>query len=275
MIRLQLRPILFSGIFLACFLSVTEPLAAQDLKLHTTPGGVEYGTWGSPEPGPAPTIFIFSGTIEETLENAYFRQCGNALAEQGYLCVSIDLPCHGKQAIKGQTSGIGGWNVRIANGENVAAELQKRASEVLDHLIQTKVADPDQIAAAGTSRGGYMAIQFAAADERVKCVAGFAPVTDLAALREFAGNEELPLVKSLSLKSQAKQLAGRPVWVIIGDRDDRVSTKSAMDFALALSAEAVAKDVPSRLELHIISEPRGHTTPKGAAEQAARWILQQ
>ncbi len=257
-----------------CFLRLTVSISAQDFTLHATPGGVEYGIWGTSGEKPAPTLMIFSGSIENTLSKPYFRQCGNALSEKGYLCVSIDLPCHGKEAIKGEPSGIAGWNHRIAKGENIVEEFQKRASEVLDHLIETKIADPNRIAAAGTSRGGFLAIQFAAHDERVNCVAGFAPVTNLTALREFAGNEELPLVTRLSLESQAKRLAGKPVWVIIGDRDERVSTRSAMDFAMALSSEAVAKDVPSQLELHVVSEPRGHTTPKGAAEQAAIWVHQ-
>ncbi len=244
----------------------------DDVILKTTPGGVEYGVWGNPEAAAAPTLFILAGTIEGTLSKPYFRQCGNELAEKGYLCVSIDIPCHGRQVEEGGPSGLGGWSLRVGNGEDIVAECNERLSAVLDHLIETKLSDPQKIAICGTSRGGFLAIHFAAHDDRVKCSAGFAPVTDLAALSEFRGKQEYPLVKKLNLAAHADQLAGRPVWIVIGDRDDRVGTQSAMNLATALSAAARKKDVPSHVELHVLSEPRGHTTPRGSTQLAADWI---
>lgn len=249
-------------------------LEAEDyaVTLQTTPSGVQYGTWGPPAETPVPTLFILSGTIEETLGSSYFRQCGNELSEVGYLLVSIDLPCHGLQTQPGGPSGLGGWGVRVGKNEDIVAECNSRLSKVLDHLIETKVSDPAKIAICGTSRGGFLAIHFAAHDQRVKCAAGFAPVTDLAALREFREKKGHPLVHGLSLANQSEKLAGRPVWIMIGDRDERVGTEQAMDLALKLSAAAVAKAVPSELELHVVSVPQGHTTPRGASVQAAEWI---
>ena len=112
-------------------------------------------------------------------------------------------------------------------------------------------------------------MHFAAHDARVRAAAGFAPVTDLAALSEFCEKQEHPLVRKLSLKNQAEKLAGRPVWIIIGDVDERVGTHHALDVASRLSALAREKKVASNVELHVISEPRGHTTPKGASRIAA------
>jgi hypothetical protein len=44
-------------------------------------------------------------------------------------------------------------------------------------------------------------------------------------------------VKNLSLKNQAEKLAGRPVWIIIGDVDERVGTHHAIEVAIqSLSA---------------------------------------
>jgi dienelactone hydrolase len=238
----------------------------------TTPDGVEYGVWGEVTSKPAPTLFMLGSTIDAVLGDAYFRQCGNELAELGYLVVSIDLPCHGTQTIEGEPAGLGGWSHRAGNNEDFVAECNARLSKVLDDLIKRGLSDPERVAAAGTSRGGFLAIHFAAFDRRVKAAAGFAPVTELAALREFRDTHEHPLVAKLGLKNQAEQLAGRPVWIIIGDVDERVGTHHAIEVAGRLSALAKEKKVASNVELHVMSEPRGHTTPKGASKLAAAWI---
>lgn len=191
------------------------------------------------------------------------------------MLVSIDFPCQGRQLLEGQPRGLGGWSYRVGNGEDIVAEANRRLSKVHDQLIETGLADPQRVAACGTSRGGFLALHFAAHDNRVKCVAGFAPVTDLAVLREFDGHQHHQLVRKLSLRNQAERLSGRPVWIIIGDRDDRVGTSSAYGFARQLSTVAREKDIASRVELHIVSEPKGHTTPNGAPQQAAEWIHRQ
>ena len=248
-----------------------EPANTAVTRLKTS-DGIEYGTWGALAKKPAPTLFMLAGTIEGTLGKSYFRQCGNELAELGYLVVSIDLPCHGTQTIEGQPNGLSGWGHRVGNGEDIVAESNNRLSKVLDHLIMTGLTDPDKVAAAGTSRGGFLAIHFAAHDSRVKAAAGFAPATDLAALSEFRSKQEHPLVRTLSLKNQAEKLAGRPVWIIIGDVDERVGTHHAIELANRLSAHAKEKKVASNVELHVISEPRGHTTPQGSSRLAAAWL---
>ena len=272
--------LLISGLSAAFVTAFAGPVKAQtpDLSIRrgTTPDGVEYGLWGKLTTQPAPTLFILAGTIDGTLETPTYRQCGSELAEHRYLCVSIDLPCHGTQAREGEPAGLSGWSHRAAKNDDFVAECNARLSSVLDHLIKTGITNPDQIAACGTSRGGFLAIHFAAHDARVKCAVGFAPVTDLAALSEFRAIPEHPLVARLSLINQADRLAGRPVWVVIGDRDDRVGTNKAFEFLNRLNAVAREKNIPSQTELHIISEPRGHTTPASyRLKPPANWIHRQ
>lgn len=256
---------------LSCRADAIEP----SITRHSTPAGIEYGVWGTPKTGPAPTLFMLAGTIESTLEKPYFRQCGNELGKHGYVVVSIDIPCHGTQTIKGQPSGLTGWSHRVGNNEDIVAEFNKRLSLVLDDLIKTGIADPNRIAVGGTSRGGFLAIHFAAHDRRVKCAAAFAPVTVLAALNEFSTLKQHPLATKLDLMNQAEKLAGRPVWIVIGDQDKRVGTQHAIDLADRLSTLAEEQNVPNNVELHVLPEPRGHTTPKGSSSLAARWILHQ
>jgi dienelactone hydrolase len=251
-----------------------EPIST--ITIEKTPGGVEFGIWGEISEKPAPLLFVLSGTINSTLSSAYFRQCGNELvAEHGFLLVSIDIPCHGSQGGDVKPNGLSGWASRAADGDDFVAENNARMSEVLDHLIETGVADPKMVAACGTSRGGFLALHFAAHDKRVECAAGFAPVTDPAALSEFGGLEGDAFVKSLDLESRAAQLAGRPLWVVIGDQDSRVSTARVIAFAQAVTRASIEQKVDSRIDLHVIAEPRGHSTPHGSAELAAKWIHRQ
>ena len=240
-----------------------------------TPGGVEYGIWGPASDGPAPVLFMLAGTIDSTLSKPYFRQCGNELAEHGYRTVSIDIPCHGTQTREGEPAGLSGWSYRAAKNEDIVAESNARLSEVLDHLIKTKVADPNRIAVGGTSRGGFLAIHFAAHDARVKCVVAFAPVTDPAALNEFKAIADHPFLAKLNPEGQAKKLAGRPVWIVIGDQDERVGTDRAVALAQKITNASRELKLDSRVELHVMPEPRGHTTPRGSSERAAKWILAQ
>ena len=245
------------------------------VQVLQTETGVRFGIWGDKPASPAPTLFVLAGTIEETLGDAYYRQSGNALAERGYLCVSVDLPCHGLETRPGEPPGLDGWRSRSERNEDFVAEAASRLTQVLDHLIAAGYTDAGRVAACGTSRGGFLALHFAARDPRVRCVAAFAPVTDLRVLREFHGAAPSPLVDSLALVHQAERLAGRAVWVIIGDQDERVGTDHAVALARRLTSASREKQVPSRVELHVLPEPRGHTTPPGAAEQAAAWIRRQ
>lgn len=278
-----------SALMIACFILVavsfftadgraddpSPPPDTSTAQVLTTNSGVRYGIWPKKPIKPAPTLFIFAGSIEESLNTPYFRQSGNQLAKQGYLCVSVDLPCHGPVVRKGEPAGIAGWRARCEKGEDFVAEATLRFRSVLDELIESKLADPERIAACGTSRGGFMAVHFAAADPRVKALAAFAPVTDLMVLSEFQSLEKRDLVDRVSLKSQAEKLAGRAVWVIIGDRDARVSTDESIAFCRAVTAASLKRNQPALVDLHVISEPQGHTTPKGADELAADWILRQ
>ena len=244
----------------AIYVEPGSEVAPQEvIRKLTTDRGVEFGIWGRREGRPQPTLIVLGSTIDQTLGSEYYRQCGNQLARgAGWLCVSIDLPCHGKEVREGESAGLSGWRQRAEAGEDFVALFNQRLSAVLDYLIENRYTKAHQIAVCGTSRGGFLAIQFAAADRRVGAAAGFAPVTDLAALNEFRGVEQHSMVQKLSLANQATALADRHVWIGIGDQDQRVSTDRAIELARALTT------AKSKAQFHLFPEPRGHTTPKGA-----------
>lgn len=264
-------------IALAFLLLATSPSRAADpqVTIAATATGVRYGYWPAKPEKPSPTLFVLATTPETTLREDYYRQAGDFLWKKGYVLVSVDLPSHGQEQREGEPAGLDGWRFRADRGENFVADLTGRLSAVLDDLIADGFSDPERIAVCGTSRGGYSALQFAAVDQRVKCVAAFAPVTDLVALREFHGAEENPLVKKLAIGESAAALANRAVWIVIGDRDERVSTDKAIAFARRITAEALKAGGDPRVDLHVLAQPKGHSTPDGAAAMAAEWIDRQ
>lgn len=248
---------------------------AEPIQILTTKDGVRFGLWPQRPDRPAPTLVVLASSIEETLSSPYFRQSGHILARQGYLCVSVDLPCHGQETRPQESPGLSGWRVRTDRDEDFVADATDRMRKVMDYLIAERLADPERIGVLGTSRGGFMALHFAASDPRVKCVAAFAPVTDLGALSEFRGAEHQPLVRRLAIEKQADALANRAIWLVIGDRDARVGTDLAIQFARLVTAASLAKQLSPRVDLHVLASPQGHTTPAGSAEQAAIWIDKQ
>ena len=270
------------------------------MRTLSTPSGVRFGLLGERGASPAPTLFVFAEKIGETL-GEYFNKCGRILARNGFLSVALHLPCHGEGRRAGEPSELNGWRARLERGEDFLSGFLARASAVLDHLIREGYTDPLRVAAGGTSRGGFAALHFAAAEPRVRCVAAFAPVTDLLALREFAGMERHAATNALAvhlwrarpplaarpgycrhgsaaygclaLLNLTEKLTGRPVWICIGNNDERVNTGSAIRFARGLVAAAVTRQVPAPVELHVMPTV-GHTIHATAHDEATAWILQ-
>ena len=189
-----MKQLLLTTIAAALSVGVVGVIAESESKvlLMHTPDGIEFGIWGNTKrERPAPTLIVLATTIENTLNSAYYRHCGNQLAKRGYLCISINLPCHGDQRVDGEPEGLSGWSHRAARGSDFVAEFNNRLSKVLDHLVKQGISDPEKIAACGTSRGGFLALHAAIHDPRVKCVAGFAPVTDVRPAR-IQINQRMP-----------------------------------------------------------------------------------
>lgn len=244
-------------------------LSVQVLK---TPSGERFGMLGKKGSGPAPTLFVFATGLEESLQSADFNRVGHLLGQKGFLCVSVDVPCHGKDRAAGEPGGLHGWPSRLEKGKPLVEAFAKKSSHVLSYLIEEGYTDEKKVGACGTSRGGFMALHFAAAEPRVGWVIAFAPVTDLTVLSEFAGLEKDRTVRGLSLIHHADKLAGRGLWLCIGNRDRRVGT----DHAIALTRRIVEAAKPDKaiipVELHV-TPTAGHTIHATAHEEAARWAL--
>lgn len=244
--------------------------------MHETPDGVRYGVAGGSAGKSAPTLFIFAGTVALSLGQGdlYYMQAGKFLSKRGFVCVSIDLPCHGTDRQRDEPEGLSGWRHRLDHDDAFIKTLNSRLSSVLDDVINRGYSDEKRIGACGVSRGGFVACHFTASDPRVRAVAAFAPVTELGALTEFKGAAARDNVTSLNLSNQSTSLANRALYIVIGDQDQRVSTDAAVHFAKAVAKAAVDSGQPDNVILQVLPEPRGHTVPQAETtfREAAQWL---
>jgi dienelactone hydrolase len=244
---------------------------SEKIQILQTAGGVRFGLLGNKGEKPAPTLFILAGSLEDALGNDDYAKVGRLLLKKGFVCVSVDIPCHGKDHKGNKPVGLAGWRARLANGDDLLAPFTQNVSAVLDHLIKEGITDATRVAICGTSRGGFMAVHATAAEPRIRCVAAFAPVTDLLALREFAGMEKNALTRDLDLRKHADKLAGRSLWLCIGNNDQRVGTDQAIAFTRKVVAASQAKKKPADVQLHVM-DTVGHRIHASAHEEAAAWL---
>ena len=222
---------------------------------------------------PAPTLLLFAWSGEETLTTEPYNRIGDLLYARGWNVVSLDLPCHGADGRAGEPAQLAGWAARCAAGDDIVATFRQRVNDVVADRVAAGMADPARIAAAGTSRGGFLAFHAAAGNPLIGAVAAFAPVTDLPVLSEFAGQEQNPLALRLALANAVEMLADRAAWIAIGDADTRVGTDKAVAFARALVAAGRARNVARDVTLRVLPVP-GHCSLPEWHDEAAAWLVQ-
>ncbi|MBI2824190.1 MAG: alpha/beta fold hydrolase [Planctomycetia bacterium] len=245
---------------------------AREVTVLRTPAGVRFGIIGERPAEPAATLFVFATSVEKTLADGdQYGRAGRKLLDDGVFVVSVDVPGHGQDLRADEPEGIAAWRSRVLAGEPLVNDFVSRASGVLDYLVAEKYTDPARVAACGTSRGGYMALQFAAADPRVRTVAAFAPVTRPSVLREFVGTEADPRVSALALSGIAERLTPRSVWLWIGNNDVRVNTDDCIRFARKIAKGARLTDQVVDVELHVLPAS-GHRVADAAYDAAATWL---
>lgn len=264
----------FLAIVLAS-VALPAPAAEPSFRILHTSGSVRFALWSDKPEKPAPTLFIFAAGLEDMENTSYATEIGRILAKKGYLYVALDPPCHGADIKDKEPGQLPGWRYRLERGGKLIEPFTTRASSVLDHLVKEGYTDPGRVAACGISRGGFLAYHFAAAEPRVRAAIGFAPVTNLLALREFVGMEKHEATRALNLASHADKLVGKGVWMSIGNDDDRVNTDDAIAFMRKVVAASVAGRKGPRtvvpVEL-IVGGTVGHTDVSGSHAMAAQWL---
>lgn len=247
-------------------------MPTRALRELRTPQGTTYTMLTPVRREQVPLLVLLAGEATSTLTQEPHCGVGGLLHRRGWNVVSLDLPCHGSDARAGEPAQLAGWAARVAAGEDIVASFQARVNDMIAHVVAAGLADPHRVAAAGTSRGGFMAFHAAAGNDAVRTVAGFAPVTDLLALREFADLRANALANRLALVQSAEVLADRSAWITIGNDDARVGTDNAVAFARALATLSKKKYFAADVALHVVGEP-GHCSFPAWHADAAAWFV--
>ncbi|TMQ72178.1 MAG: S9 family peptidase [Candidatus Eisenbacteria bacterium] len=208
---------------------------------------------------PLPMVQMIHGGPHGISGDAFhFRWSPHVFAAAGYVVAQVNF--------QGSTSWGQDFAQRIQGGwGDRPFEDVMRAT---DHLIACGLADPDRMAAAGGSYGGYMAAWIAGHTDRFRCIVNHAGVYDL--LGQYAsdvtqgraksmGGEPWDGLEAIERWSPARFASGfsTPMLVLHGERDYRVPVTQG----LACYGVLKAKGIPARLvyfpdENHWILKPR-------------------
>jgi hypothetical protein len=219
-------------------------------------------------------VLTFALTRQEALTTTPHNEPAKVFVAAGHRALSFDLPEHGDQATSGRAAGIAGMCQALLAGDDPFVRFVTEGHAAIDACLSRHLARPGRIYVCGVSRAAYCALRLAAADLRIGGAAGLAPVTDWRALREFATVREQPLVAALILENYAAGLAGRPVYLAIGNRDERVGTECCTRFALRLlEEESRRKLVSSRVRFHVVDDSPGHSLELRWRREGAEFLL--
>jgi len=226
-----------------------------------TPGGPLTCSLAALDGPPAarPTLLLtFGMTRHSALTEQPHHLPARIFTEAGHCAISFDLPNHGER-IDAFGEGIGGMCAAFLAGHDPFARFVSDGRAVIDACGRLGIPGSDRIVACGVSRAAYCALRLAAADRRILAVAGLAPVTDWRALNEFGAVRDRPEIAALALDHWAAKLAGRAVFLSIGNADGRVGSGCCARLALRiLEEEARRGHASSAIELHVVPS-EGHS----------------
>jgi len=223
--------------------------------------------------GKLPALFYFALSGKASLCTDPYCQPAHFAASDHIRVFSLTLPGHEKE--EHFTSAIQYWAEEIEKGHNIIEQFALSVVRAIDYLIENQWIEESSIAAAGLSRGGFIAAHVAAIDPRIKFILGFAPVTKLTEAKEFAHLHHNPLANALNLKHAIHQLIGRPLRFYIGNHDTRVSTNECFAFISALAEASFQQHLrTSPVELVITPSQghQGHGTLPHVFQEGISWL---
>lgn len=218
-------------------------------------------------------LLTFSSTRQAAFYETPYDIPARVFAAAGHAVASFDLPNHGEQ-VNAFGQGIDGFCAAFGAGTDPFVQFIDQGRAVIDACLAQGVGQGGLVAC-GVSRAAYCALRLAAAEPRIQAVSGLAPVIDWRALREFAQVREQPAVAALTLDHYATHLAGRAIFLAIGNADLRVSSAACLRFgARLLELEEAASRQNSAVELHLVNAP-GHSLDEQWRATGAEFLLRQ
>jgi hypothetical protein len=226
--------------------------------------------------GPLPALFYFALSGPESLSMDPFNLPVVTLHNSSIRCFSFTLPYH--QEGDDSTIPMRHWAEQLSLGNNFFEPFLEKAMANISFLIEQNYIDPNKIAVAGLSRGGFVATHLAARDARIKTILGYAPLTQFGLMNEFYEKELPTLPKSLGLNELSEKLTDRTLRFYIGNRDVRVGTRECFEFIQNLTDASFLtghRSPPIELIISPSIGHRGHGTSPHIFEAGANWIKEQ
>ena len=225
--------------------------------------------------GALPAVFYFSLSGSESLTLDPYNQPAIFLSKHSLRVFSLTLPGH--EGVHPHPGAISAWNQEIESGVDFISAFVSTCSRAIDFLINRGLVDARYLAAAGLSRGAFVATHLAAKDSRIKTVLGFAPLTKLATLPEFQSTIDYPLHHQLDLLNFVEQLAGKTVRYHVGNRDTCIGTADCFNFIHKLTEVAYThhhRSPPIELIIYPSVGHKGHGTPPYIFQAGADWLAE-
>lgn len=257
-------------------------------ELTVDAGGEKLACWlASPEQsliGDGSGLLLnISATRQHALHDPTQNHPTQPFLEAGHYVLSFDLPHHGERVRseyaghtdEGAANGqIQAMSKAFAAGDDPFGQFVTDGRAALDACLDRGIGANGKIVAYGVSRAAYCLLRLAAADPRLRAVAGPSPVTDWATLPEFTRFCDESKTAQLHIGNWADQLADRAVYLCIGSQDDVVSTRSCVDFAMRLF-EMQRRALPEGAllnQLHLVDSP-SHSPAAYWRLDATRYLL--
>lgn len=228
-----------------------------------------------PEAGPLPAFVYLSLSGEESLSLEPYNRPALALASNDLRVFSLTLPGHGDGFNKFHAMQY--WADEMQLGHDLLGAFFDQAAQAINWLIENEIVESEKLAIGGLSRGGFIATHLAARIPKIHTLLGFAPLTELTALQEFASNPQLAeQAKTLDLIHLCDALTHvRNIRFYIGNRDERVSTDACYRFVRHLAEKGHEKRARhQKVELFISQSVghKGHGTLPNLFEEGALWV---
>lgn len=219
-------------------------------------------------------LLHFTGPKEHSFYEEPYSATTRQFLGQGHRVVSFDLPSHGTR-VDHFGDGLTGFCNAFVAGQDPFLKSNEEAIAVIEHCIAAGLVRPERIVVCGTSRAAYIALRLMAAEPRIAAAAAIAPVTDWRALSEFAAAADRADVAALHLSEFTEAMVGRPIFMVIGNHDARVSTAACCELFTALVKSNERHDFDdSLISFQVLDEP-GHFSPEAWHRQGGNFLLDQ
>ena len=218
-------------------------------------------------------LLNISATRQTALADATQNHPTEPFLAAGHYVLSFDLPHHGER-VRRYGDGLAGMGRALMAGDDPFEQFVADGRAALDACVVRGIGGNGKIAAYGVSRAGYCCLRLAAADERIRAVAGLSPVTDWAIPAEFARVCEESRLGAVHLENWVDRLADRAVYLCVGGEDDVVGTECCVAFAMRLRARQRQVLGEGRLlnQLHVVDSP-GHSPARYWRLDATEYLL--